>query len=640
MAEQTRPRPNILYIMADQMAAPLLKMYNSSSPIKTPTLDRLAKDAVVFDSAYCNSPLCAPSRFSMVTGQLPSKIGAYDNASNLAADIPTYAHYLRREGYHTALSGKMHFTGPDQLHGFEQRLTSDIYPGDYGWTVNWDEPEVRPDWYHNMLSVLEAGPVVRTNQLDFDDEVIYKATQYLHDHVRHRSNQPFCLTVSMTHPHDPYAMTREYWDLYEDVEIPLPTTSAIPHDQQDPHSTRLLKCIDLWGKEMPEERIRAARRAYFAACTYVDAQVEKLLRVLENCGLTDDTIIVFTGDHGDMLGERGMWYKMSWFEMSARVPMLVYAPNRYKQRRVKENVSTMDLLPTFVAMAGSTVDPSLPLDGLSLMPYITDEEGLKSDTAVGEYMGEGTLSPLVMIRRGRWKFVYSPVDPPQLFDVIADPKETTNLAAGYPVIQPQALSSSLFPQHPSDDTTFPSVDSGFHPQAIPHRPSQAVATPLPRNHLTHYFSNVLCLPTPPRTPNVHLSATNSPPNGSSITSSPPNGSAVQFPAGNLAPEYLSPPNGALENGTSKPTPSATSSQAILASFLVEAFTRWDFPAIRAAVVESQRRRRLVYGALMKGVLTTWEYAPPVDAGAIYIRNHGKGPLDDTEWVSRWPRLPR
>lgn len=137
MAEK---KPNILYIMADQMAAPLLAFHDKDSPIKTPNLNKLAQEGVVFDSAYCNSPLCAPSRFVMVTGQLPSKIGAYDNASDLPADTPTYAHYLRREGYHTALAGKMHFCGPDQLHGYEQRLTSDIYPGDYGWSVNWDEP--------------------------------------------------------------------------------------------------------------------------------------------------------------------------------------------------------------------------------------------------------------------------------------------------------------------------------------------------------------------------------------------------------------------------------------------------------------------------------------------------------------------
>lgn len=122
-------RPNILYIMADQMAAPLLKMNDPNSVIKTPHLDELARTGVNFASAYCNSPLCAPSRFTMCTGQLPSKIGGYDNASILGPEVPTYAHYLRREGYETALAGKMHFIGPDQLHGFEHRCVI-LFPRD------------------------------------------------------------------------------------------------------------------------------------------------------------------------------------------------------------------------------------------------------------------------------------------------------------------------------------------------------------------------------------------------------------------------------------------------------------------------------------------------------------------------------
>ena len=128
------PKPNILFILADQVAAPLLKVHNQSSPIKTPHIDALAAKSTVFDSAYCPSPLCAPSRSSLVTGQLPTRIGAWDNACPLGLDVPTYAHYLRREGYETVLAGKMHFIG-DQLHGYEERLTSDIYPGDFGWYV-------------------------------------------------------------------------------------------------------------------------------------------------------------------------------------------------------------------------------------------------------------------------------------------------------------------------------------------------------------------------------------------------------------------------------------------------------------------------------------------------------------------------
>lgn len=189
-------KPNILYIMADQLAAPLLKMYNQKSQIKTPNLDKLAEKAVVFDSAYCNSPLCAPSRMAMVTGQLPSKIGAYDNACSISSDTPTYAHYLRNAGYETALAGKMHFIG-DQLHGYENRLTADIYPADYGWSVNWDTPDARLEWYHNSSSILQAGPCVRSNQLDYDEEVLYKSKQFLYDHVRKGpGSRPFALTVS------------------------------------------------------------------------------------------------------------------------------------------------------------------------------------------------------------------------------------------------------------------------------------------------------------------------------------------------------------------------------------------------------------------------------------------------------------
>lgn len=419
-----RQRPNILFIMADQMAAPLLPFYDAQSPIKLPNLSRLAGEGVVFDSAYCNSPLCAPSRFTLVSGQLPTKIGAWDNAADFAADIPTYAHYLRRLGYRTALSGKMHFCGPDQLHGYEERLTSDIYPADYGWAVNWDEPDVRPSWYHNMSSVLQAGPCVRTNQLDFDEEVVFKARQYLYDHVREHPEQPFCLTVSMTHPHDPYTIPREYWDLYRNEDIPLPAVQ-IAQGEQDPHSQRLLKVIDLWGQEMPEEKVRAARRAYFGACSYVDAQIGALLRTLEDCGLGDDTLIVFSGDHGDMLGERGLWYKMHWFEMAARVPLLVHAPRRFAPRRVSQSVSTVDLLPTLVELAGGQVEPGINLDGRSLLPHLQGTGG--HDEVIGEYTAEGTVSPLMMIRRGDFKFVYSEQDPCLLFDLKSDPRELENL---------------------------------------------------------------------------------------------------------------------------------------------------------------------------------------------------------------------
>ncbi|OXY83579.1 choline-sulfatase [Oceanimonas doudoroffii] len=422
----TAKQPNILFLMADQMATSSLPFYGHPL-VRTPHLSRLADEGVVFDSAYCNSPLCAPSRFTLMSGQLPSRIGGYDNAADFPADIPTFAHYLRDAGYFTALSGKMHFCGPDQLHGFEQRLTTDIYPADYGWFVNWEDFETRPSYYHNMSSVTQAGPCVRSNQLDFDDEVSFRARRFLYDYARNGEPRPFCLTVSLTHPHDPYTIPQQYWDRYDHDEIDMP---KVPFSQAlaDPHSRRLRHVYQLDERTLTDAQIRNARHAYYGSISYVDDQIGSVLSVLKETGLDQDTIIVFSGDHGDMLGERGLWYKMSWFEGSARVPMIVHAPVRFAPKRVSESVSTMDLLPTFAELANNNVAPeyAAPLDGRSLLPHLNGTGG--HDEVIGEYLGEGAIAPLLMIRRGRYKFVYSAPDPEQLFDLEADPLELNNLA--------------------------------------------------------------------------------------------------------------------------------------------------------------------------------------------------------------------
>ena len=199
----TGRKPNILFLMVDQMTPGVLPAYGHKT-VKAPVLTRLAERAVVFDSAYCASPLCAPARFTMMSGRLPSAIEAYDNASNFPADTPSLAHYLRRAGYLTVLAGKMHFCGPDQLHGFEQRLTTDIYPADYGWTPDWENFEQRTGWYHDMTEVAQAGTCLRYNQLDYDDEVETETRRWLYDWARGSDRRPFFLCASFIHPHDPY----------------------------------------------------------------------------------------------------------------------------------------------------------------------------------------------------------------------------------------------------------------------------------------------------------------------------------------------------------------------------------------------------------------------------------------------------
>ena len=147
MPHSNAPQPNILILMADQLTPGALAAYGNRVT-RTPNIDALAANGVVFESAYCNSPLCAPSRYALMSGKLPSRTGGYDNAAALSSEAVTYAHYLRHAGYRTILSGKMHFCGADQLHGFEERLTTDIYPADFGWTPDWQRPGERPSWYH------------------------------------------------------------------------------------------------------------------------------------------------------------------------------------------------------------------------------------------------------------------------------------------------------------------------------------------------------------------------------------------------------------------------------------------------------------------------------------------------------------
>jgi choline-sulfatase len=420
-------RPNLLILMADQLTAGALRAYGGRVA-RTPHIDKLADEGVVFESFYCNSPLCAPSRFSFSSGQLPSRIGAYDNAAEFPATVPTFAHYARRAGYQTALAGKMHFCGPDQLHGYEERLTTDIYPADFGWTPDWTRFDERPGWYHTLDSVTQAGPCTRTNQIDFDDEVVAATRRKLFDLARSRDRRPFCLVASLTHPHDPYVIPETYWNRYNHDEIDMPRVPdrAAP---EDPHSTRVRHVIGLGLATPTQAQVRAARRAYYGAVSYVDDQVGNLINTLHEARFGDNTIVMLLADHGDMLGERGLWYKMTFFDPACRIPLIVHAPGRFKPHRVKEHASLLDLLPTIAEITHDAAAPTYaaPPDGHSLLPALGGI-GPAPGEVVGEYLAESAVAPIVMIRRGRYKFVHSPVDPDQLYDLTTDPTEMTNLA--------------------------------------------------------------------------------------------------------------------------------------------------------------------------------------------------------------------
>ncbi len=423
-------RPNILLLMADQLAPQALPCYGHPV-VQAPHLSWLAANGVVFDSAYCNFPICAPSRFSMLSGRLPHSIGAYDNASEFPAATPTMAHYLRHAGYRTILCGKMHFIGPDQLHGYEERLTTDIYPADFSWTPDWLKgPSHRPTGV-SMRPVLEAGPCVRSLQIDYDDEVEYRGTQKLYDLARAGdSEQPFFLTVSFSHPHPPFVSPQRHWDLYRDEDIAPPRVPAIPYEELDEHSRWLYVAHAQDQYSVNEAQVQRARHAYYGMVSYVDEKIGRVLEVLHETGLDEDTIVIFAGDHGEMLGERGMWFKQCFFEWSARVPLIVSCPSRFAPRRVAAHVSLVDLLPTMldIASQGSPQEPVVPLDGSSLLPLIKGTDAGADRCVISEYSSEGVCAASRMVRQGRWKYIFTHLLPPMLFDLQDDPDELNNLA--------------------------------------------------------------------------------------------------------------------------------------------------------------------------------------------------------------------
>jgi choline-sulfatase len=421
---------NFLVVIADQLSPRALPVYGNRV-VKAPHIESLASSGVVFEHAYCASPLCAPSRASLMTGQLPSRIGVYDNGAELPASLPTVAHHLRAAGYRTCLAGKMHFIGPDQLHGFEQRLTPDIYPAGMHWIPDWEAPlSDRLEWYHDMSSVFEAGVVEAALQLDYDEEVAFRSVRALYDLARAADEKPFFLVASFSQPHDPWEVPAEYWNRYEGADIDMPVVPSMSDDQLDPHSRRIREMCGALSLEVPADVVMNARRGHYASISYIDDKVGLLLDALEAVGLRDQTVVTFMADHGEMLGERGLWYKMSFFEPSATVPLIVNAPARFKPGRVSSNVSLMDFAPTVIELArGRATNDFSSLDGTSLVPLLESDAADRREMVAGEYLAEGAVAPVVMIRRGQLKFISSPSDPDQLFDLAADPNELNNLAA-------------------------------------------------------------------------------------------------------------------------------------------------------------------------------------------------------------------
>ncbi|MCY4007600.1 MAG: choline-sulfatase [Rhodobacteraceae bacterium] len=419
-------KPNILLIEADQLAAFVLSMYRSGAQALTPNLDKLAAEGVVFENAYSNSPLCCPSRASKFTGRLPSTHEVWGNGAEFRSEIPTMMHFLRSAGYRCVVSGKCHFIGADQLHGFDKRLTTDMYPAGFDWTIDWKwGPVHREGTSVRKLGV--SGLCKTNNQILYDTEVQFRAIEYLRYEALHPKDSPFFLHVSYTQPHEAYQSIPEYWDRYESVDIDLP---AIAEDD-DPHPTTSWLKIHHGIDQFPpdEDTIRLSRRAYHAMISHLDDYLGELIAELKHLKLYEDTVIVFISDHGDMLGERGMWFKRTFFQGSLQVPMIIQGAGIAPGRRT-ECVTLADLCPTLAELGGAKVvsDAHGSPDSSSFLGLLTEGSDSVKDEAIAEYYGPGVIEPWLAIRKNDWKYVWTRNHADLLYNMAEDPEEQADLS--------------------------------------------------------------------------------------------------------------------------------------------------------------------------------------------------------------------
>ena len=420
-------KPNILFILCDSLAPHFTQPYGDGSSL-TPNLARLADRGVVFENAYCNVPLCAPSRASLVTGRYASELGCFDNASAFASEWPTLGHSLGAVGYETAIIGKMHFVGYDQQHGFDQRIALET---DYSKGYNPRLYQLAYDWKQasagNPNSPHMMGESYLKSERWQDYRVHYERDELIHqaalDYLQQPHVKPYCAVVSYHAPHNPFWSPEEYQAPFRGKPLPLPKYIETPHGIMDEWLNDFHYLPENQAELMTKENLRWLYETFYGMVYDLDRRVGELIEVLEQA---DNTLIIFASDHGDMMGERGMVQKRTFYEKSVRVPLIFAWPKRWQQgARCKGPVSLIDLFPTLADTIQAPAPNDLP--GKSLVSSLVGDSDLLEGRVFAEYHGEGVHAPCFMVRQGDYKYIYVHGHEERLYDLRSDPGERVNL---------------------------------------------------------------------------------------------------------------------------------------------------------------------------------------------------------------------
>lgn len=385
--------------------------------VQTPNLDQLAESGTYFESAYCQVPLCTPSRMCMLTGKHAHRCSAWNNGSVLFPEHLTMPAHFAQHGYATALVGKMHFGGKEQNNGFQSRPYGDLR----GYAGHQTDPLKTPSGTRQRTRL--AGITEIPTSLLQERVINTETLEYLRSQP---AEQPWFLLASYSRPHFPLTAPKRLFDKYWPDNVDMPNVPEGHLEQTHRYAKGLRD--NFKTHEIRLEEARKARAAYYACCEFLDETVGDLLTLLERDGLLDNTIIVYTTDHGEMAGEHGQWWKSSYYEAAARVPLIIsdrHLPQSHGER-VTAPVELNDLFPTLCTRAGIPIPEDL--DGADLTNLMTGNAEGWRNTAITEYWSHQTTGPMRMLRTPRYKYVAFPEDESILFDLETDPNEFENLA--------------------------------------------------------------------------------------------------------------------------------------------------------------------------------------------------------------------
>jgi len=442
----TKPM-NLLFIFSDQHNRPSSGCYGNPI-VKTPNLDRLAENGTVFRNAYCNGPICVPSRGSMATGMSVNKLETWDNCSPYFGQMPSWGHRMIADGKRAISIGKLHYRETSDSNGFDEEIIPmHIIQGVGMLFTICRNPMPTQKKFSWLVENSGAG---NSTYLQYDNDITNKAIEWLEKEATKNSDQPWTLFVSLVCPHPPWVAPERFFNLYPAEEIPLPIAYSETERSMHQGLEDFRRFFGVQGT-FENDVLKKVTSAYYGMISYLDENIGKLLGTLEKTGLSGNTRVIYSSDHGESMGQKGMFSKCNMYEESVGIPMIISGPDLPQGQEVNTPTQLMDIFPTILEATGVTAkDEDQELEGRSLLSLAQGETPGRS--ILSEQHSAGAKSAVYMIRKGKWKYVhYVEGYPSQLFNLEEDPNELSDLGtnpdcSNQLVVMEQELRTHLDPE--------------------------------------------------------------------------------------------------------------------------------------------------------------------------------------------------